>query len=225
MNDWINVTGIVLSSAPQGEYDRRLLLLTAELGKISAFVRSVRRSGSSLQSASRLFAFGSFELYEGRNSYTVKSAEIREYFEFLGQDPEALCYASYFGELAGYYAQEGSEDPALLALLFHAVRSLKNPKLDRPTLRYAYELKLMQTEGEAAAEPPGEPGESAQKAWRFVWENGPEKCFLFRLQPEGFRDFQRAVAALRGQMIDRSFHSLDVLEDFLAMPALQKREE
>ena len=217
MNDWISVNGIVVSSMPMGEYDRRLLLLTAELGKISAFVKGGRRSGNSLQSASRLFAFGRFELYAGRNSYTVKAAEIQEYFEFLGQDPEALCYASYFGELASYYAQEGAEDPPLIRLLYFAVRSLKNGQLDRATVRYAFELKLMQTEGEAFSEPPGDPGESALKAWQYVLKNGPEKCFLFRLKPDGFRAFQQAVAALRGQMIDRSFKSLDVLEDFLSM--------
>ena len=55
------------------------------------------------------------------------------------------------------------------------------------------------------------------KAWQYVLKNGPEKCFLFRLKPDGFRAFQQAVAALRGQMIDRSFKSLDVLEDFLSM--------
>lgn len=217
MNDWISVNGIVISSMPMGEYDRRLLLLTAELGKISAFVKGGRRSGNALQSAGRLFAFGRFELYAGRSSYTVKAAQIQEYFEFLGQDPEALCFASYFGELAEYYAQEGAEDPALVKLLFYAVHSLKNRQLDRSTVRYAYELKLMQTEGEAFSEPPGDPGESAVQAWRFVLENGPEKCFLFRLKPEGFRDFQKAVAALRGQMIDKSFRSLNVLEDFLSM--------
>ena len=216
MNDWISVNGIVVSAMPMGEYDRRLLLLTAELGKISAFARGGRRSGNSLMSAGRLFAFGRFELIAGRSAYTVKSAQIQEYFEFLGQDPEALCYASYFAELAEYYGQEGAEDPELVKLLFCAIRSLKNPQLDRVTLRYAYELKIMQTEGEALAQPPGEPGESALKAWQFVLESGPEKCFLFRLQPEGFRDFQRAVAALRGQMIDRSFKSLNVLEDFLS---------
>ena len=217
MNDWITVNGIVVSSTPMGEYDRRLLLLTAEIGKISAFVKGGRRAGNSLQSASRLFAFGRFELYAGRNSYTVKAADIQEYFEFLGQDPEALCYASYFGELAQYYAQEGAEDPALIKLLFFAIRSLKNEKLDRSTIRYTYELKLMQTEGEAFSEPPAEVGESAGQAWQFVLENGPEKCFLFRLKPEGFRDFQKAVTVLRGEMIDRSFKSLDVLEDFLSM--------
>ncbi len=217
MNDWIRVTGIVLSAAPMGEYDRRLLLLTAELGKISAFIRGGRRTSSPLLGAGRLFCFGRFELYAGRSSYTVKAADIREYFEFLGSDPEALCYASYFGELADYYGQEGAEDPELVRLLFCAIRSLRNPRLQRNVVRYAYELKIMQLEGEAFSEPQSEVGDSARKAWEYVLNTDPERCFLFRLEPDGFRDFSRAVAALRGTMIDRHFRSLSVLEDFLSL--------
>ena len=224
MNDWITVNGMVLSAMPIGEYDRRVLLLTAELGKISAFIRGGRKTTSPLLGAGRLFAFGRFELYAGRNAYTVKSAEILEYFEFLTADPEAVCYASYFSELAAYYGQEGSEDPALLRLLFHAVRSLRNEKLERPVIRYAYELKLIQTEGEAAPDPLTEVGESAEKAWHYVLKTESEKCFLFRLEPAGFRDFARAVAGLRNQMIDHSFKSLSVLEDFLSMKAMAERQ-
>lgn len=217
MNEWISVTGIVLSAMPIGEYDRRLLLLTAELGKISAFVRGGRKTSSPLLGAGRLFAFGRYDLYAGRNSYTVRSAEIKEYFDFLGTDPEAMCYASYFAELADYYGQEGAEDPELLKLLYYAVRSLKNPKLQRNVIRYAYELKIMQTEGEAFEEPRSEVGESAARAWQYVMENDADRCFLFRLEPDGFRDFSRAVAGVKAEMIDRHFKSLSVLEDFLSL--------
>ena len=217
MNDWIRVTGIVLSSTPIGEYDRRLLLLTAELGKISAFIRGGRKTSSPLLGAGRLFAFGTFDLYAGRSSYSVKAADIREYFEYLGTDPEALCYASYFGELADYYGQEGAEDPDLVRLLYCAIHSLRNPRLQRSVIRYAYELKIMQLEGEAFTEPRTEVGESAQKAWQYVLETEPERCFLFRLEPDGFRDFSRAVAGVRGEIIDRHFRSLSVLEDFLSL--------
>ena len=222
MNDWIPVNGMVISAMPIGEYDRRLLLLTAELGKISAFVRGGRRSGNPLQSAGRLFAFGRFELYAGRSAYTVKSAEIRDYHEFLSADPEAMCYASYFSELADYYGQEGAEDTELLKLLVCAVRSLKNPRLDRALVRYTYELKLLQTEGEAMPEPPAETGESARRAWQYVLETDAERCFLFRLEAEPFREFAGNVARMRSEMIDRSFRSLKVLEDFLSLKPLEK---
>ena len=127
MRETVTLTGMVLLSAPSGDFDRRLVLLTRERGKITAFSHGARKPGNPLMAASRPFCFGNFNLYEGRNAYNLQSAQITNYFDGLSTDMEAACYGSYFLETAAYFAQENLDGTELLKLLYQSLRALLRP--------------------------------------------------------------------------------------------------
>ena len=148
MRDAVTLTGIVLSSAPSGEYDKRVVLLTKERGKITAFARGARRPHSALLAATGVFAFGTFLLYEGKDAYSLVQANISNYFPELMNDFGGAYYGMYFCELADYYTPENNDELAVMKLLYQSLRALTNKALGRDLVRYIYELKLFTCVGE-----------------------------------------------------------------------------
>ena len=149
MSQSITVTGMVISQAPVGEYDKRVVILTKERGKISAFAKSARRQNNPLMGVTSPFAFGEFVLYEGRTSYNIMQANISNYFMELSTDLEGAYYGFYFMEFADYFTKEYNDETQMLKLLYQTLRALASGKIKRELVRYIFELKAMAINGEA----------------------------------------------------------------------------
>ena len=211
MREQISVTGMVLMAAPVGEYDRRLVILTRGRGKITAFARGVRRPGNQLMAAAAPFVFGKFLLYEGRDAYTLAGAEVENYFREIAGDMEAACYCSYFLELADYYGRENIDATETLRLLYQSLRALLKPSVPNRLVKPVYELKLMEINGEYRELPLGRLNDSTLYAWQYVLAAPVESLYTFTLTDQVLGEFVRCVEQNKERFIDKTFHSLDIL--------------
>ena len=143
----LTVTGMVLAVMPVGDYDRRLTILTKEKGKIAAFAKGARKPTSALLACSQPFVFGTFVLYEGRNSYTVMRAEDVNYFAEMREDFSAVYYGMYFCEFASHVTREELPAADELTLLYYSLRALTKPSIGMELVRAVFELKFMQLLG------------------------------------------------------------------------------
>lgn len=143
------VLGMVLSAMPVGDYDKRLVILTKEHGKIAAFAKGARRPNCTLLAGSQPFSFGEFQIYQGRNTYTVLSANISNYFEALRDDLEGAYYAFYFCEFVEYMTKESQDETEILKLIYQTFRAVTKKIIPNPLIRVIFEWKLLCLHGVA----------------------------------------------------------------------------
>lgn len=178
MTGEIKLTGIVLSSMPVGDYDRRVSILTSEKGRISAFARNARRPMSTLRAVSMPFTYGKFSMYAGRDSYSVNACEEPVYFDGLSSDIEKMYHAMYFCELMSYFTRENSEEREQVKLLFTTLKALEKGNQPPAFIRRIFEIRCLANYGEAPNifECSTCMKKTGSKAWLFDIKQGNIKC-------------------------------------------------
>ena len=214
MSQELKMTGMVLLAVPYGEYDRRVVLLTKESGKITAFARGARRPTSSLLAATGAFNFGTFTLFEGRTAYTLASADIRNYFSGLKADLDGSCYGSYFMEFASYYGRENLDASEMINLLYASLRALENPLIPDVLVRYIYEIRMMVINGEFPQDAAWDPSllESARYALQFIISAPLKNLYSFTVTDQVLDQIIRVQDKIRERLIDTRMKSLEILE-------------
>ena len=215
MQEQISVTGMVLRAEPTGEYDRRIVILTRERGKIAAFARGARKQGSRLLASTNPFCFGQFRIYEGRTSYSVSEAAISNYFEELRDDYEKTCYGMYFLEVMDYYTRENNQDQDMLKLLYQSLRALLHKGLSDELVRYIFEIKALSLNGEYPG-PPEKPEaylDSTLYALSFIVTTKVEKLYTFTVTKQVLAELSQITEAFRKRFVDRKFKSLEILKE------------
>ena len=213
MQEFICVPGMILKQMPVGEYDRRICLLTKERGKISAFARGARKPGSKMAAGTNPFSFGTFKLYEGKNSYTVAEADIQNYFEELRTDYIGACYGMYFAEIADYYTRENNDEREMMKLLYQSLRALGAPSLPDRLIKCIYEIKSIAVNGEF----PGLPNDrvvtdAAAYTVKYIVASSVEKLYTFTVTEPVLEELEVLSELYRTHFMEKEFKSLEILK-------------
>ena len=213
MQEYTQITGMVLKAEPIGEYDRRVVILTKETGKISAFARGARKQGSRLLAATNPFCFGEFKLYVGRNSYNVMEAAISNYFEGLREDFVGAYYGMYFLEMMDYYTRENSDEKEMLKLLYQSLRALLHGGLPNRLVRYIFEMKAMVLNGEFPGMPAGDGwNKSTEYTVSYIADTSIEKLYTFTVTQGVLEQLGQIADDYRRRYLDRTFKSLEIVD-------------
>ncbi|MCR5221315.1 MAG: DNA repair protein RecO [Lachnospiraceae bacterium] len=216
MRDFVLATGMILETGPVGDYDRRLVVLTKELGKITVFARGCRRPGNKHMAATNPFCFGQFKLYEGKTAYNLVDVEITQYFEELRTDFEGAYLGMYFLELASYYARENNDELELLKLLYQSVRAIINPNLDNALVRAVYEIRILVVEGTFPGIPAGRTWlDATAYAVDFIVNTPIAHLYTFAVSKEVLAELDTINEIYRKRFYDREFKSLKLFAEMV----------
>lgn len=212
MQEQIKDKGIIIKAEPIGEYDRRVVILTENRGKISAFARGARRPNSKFVASTNPFVFGNISLFAGRNSYTLTDMEAVEYFDSLRLDFDKSMYGMYFLELADYYTRENNDDRDMLKLLFVSLKALSRGLIDNRLIRAIFELRAVAVNGEFPGLELRSMSETAEYTIKFIISADFAKLYSFTLKDEVMNEVINYSALVVDKMIHHSFNSLLLLE-------------
>lgn len=145
----IQTQGVILRRVDYKESDCILTVLTAEGGVRTVKAQGCRRKNSPLSAATQSFVYSQMVLFEYRDRFTLKEANILNQFWGVREDIVKLSLASYFAEVAQTVGVEGEANPQLMSLFLNSLYALD--KLHKPNelIRAAFDLKCMALAGYA----------------------------------------------------------------------------
>jgi len=212
MTDLTIVKGLIIKVEPIGEYDRRIVMLTDDRGKISAFAKGARRTNSKLVAGTNMFSFAEFGLYNGRNSYSVNDVKVINYFSFLREDFVSAYYGMYFAEIADYYCRENLDDKDMLTLLYQSLRALESDKFDNMLVKAVYEIKAVMLQGEFRVRDNARYSDDTLYTLEHIARTGPAAMYKFNVSDKVLEELTEIGKDTIRYCVDVSLKSAQILE-------------
>jgi DNA repair protein RecO (recombination protein O) len=133
---------IVLRQRKLGDADKILTLYTANLGKIEAVAKGVRKTRSRLAGHVEPLTQATFMLAKGKSLDIVTQVDTLESFQLVRDDLDRLSRALYAAELIDRFTEPHEEQFVLYRLLIDTLRRIATrPDIDTP-VRF-FEMALL----------------------------------------------------------------------------------
>lgn len=213
MNDLVITSGMVLKSFDHLEYDKRLVVLTPDIGKVTVFARGVRRQNSKYIGMTDPFVFGEFRLFAGKSAYNLSGLDVSNFFEGIRLDMERMCYASYFADLADYSVKENMDGRGVLLLLYRSLQALDTESIGNKLVRAVYELKMVMENGVYPGIPDKDILPGTVTAMGHIEKAEIRDLYSFRIKPEIEAELSEIASEYRQRYLNGNFRSLQVMQD------------
>lgn len=140
---YTSTEGIIFRQVKAAGGRRMILLFTKKYGKISAGSSLSEKGRTKAALALRPFTYGNYELYKGRESYNINSAEVKRSFFRIGEDVDKYMESSFVLELTEKMTPEDLPQPRLFNLLAEFLAAMEKREKKHSTLVLAYEVKAL----------------------------------------------------------------------------------
>ena len=144
---YTDTEGIVLRQTKTLNGRRMLVIFTQRYGKVSAGTSISEKGRTKSALALRPFTYGRYELFKGRDSFSVNGAEAVNGFYGIGEDIDKYMAASAALELTDRLLEEEQPAPQMFALLLDFLELLSARKRAFGTLLIAFRLKCLMLSG------------------------------------------------------------------------------
>ena len=148
-NQTIKVTGIVIKEVRTKESDKIITVLSRELGVISIYVKGAMRLKNKFHSATGLFTYSEFVVFNSRSSdlYQLDEASVKHIFHRLSANVEYLALAMYMSELVCEVNVEDDMNNEILRLFLNTLHMLTTGKWQIKLCKAVFEMRLMSDTG------------------------------------------------------------------------------
>ena len=145
----ISAEGIVLRQRKIANNRRMIVLFTKQYGKLSAGTSINEKSRGKAALALRPFTYAEYDIFKGREAYSINSASVSKSFYSIGEDIDRFMTASAFIEYLDKVMPEGEPMPKLFELSLDFLQSVSVSNSAPETLLYAFMVKTLSMLGVA----------------------------------------------------------------------------